>query len=110
MVSTASANVRCEDDLPRIKLELKQPKLAASTSVYNKQKHPFTKGLLVMLTLLSTSDLLQQSSKPGPNELKIMLTPSRSLKVKLSPMHGSMVKETKTDSSVTPKEARICLY
>ena len=39
MVSTASANAKCEDDLPRVKLELKQPKPAALTSVYNKQKH-----------------------------------------------------------------------
>ena len=121
MVSTASASAECEDDLPRVKLELKQPKPAASTSVYNKQKCPITKELLVVLTLLPTCNPQQQSSEPDPEpktasvpaiskELKIVLTPLPSPKVKPSSTQGSRDNETTADLSVKPKEVRICLY
>ena len=108
--STRNANAGCEVEFPRVKLEFKQPKLSASTSVYNKQKHPITKEVSIILTPLPKYDLLQQPREPGPKELEIVSTPSTSPKFKPSPTQGSRDNKTTVGSSVTSKEVKISLH
>ena len=119
-VSRASASAGCGDDIPRVEDELNQPKLAASSGACNIQEKPVTKELSVVLIPLPTSKPSKQFSEPEPEpktvfvpvvskELKVVLTPLPSPKVTTSTIQCSKKSEPSADSSVKPKEERICI-